>query len=211
MKIAPPGSNVPPRKPILRAPIPYYNARAAAEFWSMLETWRAGGCQRLSFSPEATGDPENTLRSKLYNPLRWLKENGAPEQQNLANTLSWTKIGFEFVLTVKRPKIAGTYDQAIFRAESTPAEMNIPSNTSSAYREVERDVIKFMESNPYDGTTATRPVFEVTGVFLTETMAKELEDLVKEYGGFIPLVRAGHRGSVRVIPCSEDEMKGLKV
>ncbi len=81
----------------------------------------------------------------------------------------------------------------------------------SAYREVERDVIKFMESTTYDGKSSTRPVFEVTGVFLSESQAAELEQLVKEYGGFIPLIRAGHRGSVRIIPCSEDEMKGLKV
>ncbi len=177
----------------------------------MLETWRAAGCQRLSFSPEATGDPENTLRSKIYNPLRWLKENGTPEQQNFAATLSWTKIGFEFVLTVKRPKIAGTFDQAIIRAEGTPMEFPHMQQNGSAYREVERDVIKFMESTTYDGTSATRPVFEVTGVFLSESQAAELEQLVKEYGGFIPLIRAGTRGSVRIIPCSEDEMKGLKV
>ncbi len=211
MKIAPPGSNIPPRAPVLRAPIPYYNARSAAEFWSMLETWRAAGCQRLSFSPEATGDPENTLRSKLYNPLRWLKENGTPEQQNFAATLSWTKIGFEFVLTVKRPKISSTFDQAIIRTEGTPMEFPHMQQNGSAYREVERDVIKFMESTEYDGKASTRPVFEVTGVFLSESQAAELEQLVKEYGGFIPLIRAGTRGSVRIIPCSEDEMKGLKV
>jgi hypothetical protein len=211
MKIAPPGSNIPPRAPQLRAPIPYYNARSAAEFWSMLETWRAAGCQRLSFSPEATGDPENTLRSKLYNPLRWLKEFGTPEQQALTSTLSWTKIGFEFVLTIKRPKISSTFDRAITRAEQTPNEMKTPHDSSASFREVERDMIKFMEANTYDGSTATRPVYEVTGVFLTEANAAELEQLVKDYGGFIPLIRAGHRGSVRVIPCSEDEMKGLKI
>jgi hypothetical protein len=89
--------------------------------------------------------------------------------------------------------------------------MKTPHDSSASFREVERDMIKFMEANTYDGSTATRPVYEVTGVFLTEANAAELEQLVKDYGGFIPLIRAGHRGSVRVIPCSEDEMKGLKI
>lgn len=211
MKIAPPGHNSPPSVVKSRIPIPYYNARNAAEFWTMLEKWRAAGCPRLSFSPEATGDPENTLRSKLYNPLRWLKESGTPEQKALCETLSWTKIGFEFVLTIRRPKITTTLDQAIIRNEHTPHETGTPHDTGSLYRQLERDVIKFMEATVYDGKTSTRTVFEVTGVFMSDAHAAELTQLVKDYGGFIPLVRAGHRGSVRIIPCSEQEMKELKI
>lgn len=206
MRLAQPSDDFTPREP--RMKLSYYNERFAAELWSVIQHWRANSYPRTAWSHIDTGEKESTLKAKLYNALRYLNECGTPEQREVCGTVTFLKVGHEYVLTIRRVGRASLAKARVSASQPTPREAE---RVDGVFAEIRRDIIRFVTETQYDGSESSRPVYERVGVSINEAQRDELMNIIDGPGTFAGKIVTGYNGSVRCIPLSAEEVTGFKL
>lgn len=205
MKIAQNSDNFAPREP--RTKLSYYNERFATELWAVIQHWRTNSYPRTAWTHVDTGEKEATLKAKLYNALRYLTERGTPEQREVCGTVTFLKVGHEYVLTIRRIGRA-SLARARVSNQPTPREAE---RVDGVFAEIRRDIIRFVTETSYDGSESSRPVYERVGVSLNDAQREELQSIIDGPGTFAGKIITGYNGSVRCIPLSPEEITGFKL
>jgi hypothetical protein len=193
--------------------IPYFDERYGASLWKELAAWRANGEPLLEWDSVRLKCPKTTLYSKLNGGLRWLREMGTAEQQELVERVGLYKTPDErgFMLGYARKKAVDLVASVNSNA-TTPGPSDIPPSATRKIAEVEKlkgDVIQWFSRTSYDGVDKNkRPRFHRI-LSIDPDSKRELEELVDSTGSFMCDISVGYNGVFVAYAMSPVEI-GLK-
>ncbi len=198
----------PTRGPSPASRVSYYNAKYGAVLWEQLAEWQKDNYPRKSWSWYETGDTESTLKAKLYNTLKFLKDFGTPNQKELCEKVTFKRLEREYVLAFKRVGL-DTFSRSRNANAPTPAEQTSSARGGAAFDEIRRDVVRFVTEREYNAVDNTYPVYEKLSVFLSDAQKEELEYITGANPNCLAFISAGTKGVIRLTMVGDEELAKL--
>lgn len=213
MKLAPPGQSNPNRT-IFSVKIPYYSQEYADNLWEDLQKWRRNGEPEMTWNAKVKGRKFTTLKAILYGAHRFLKEQGTPEQMDLACKLSlYSDEEKELViLGYARIRSVEPLHGDMNSSGTTPSAAEAQQGASRKSDEIEtlkKDLVDWMSSeiSVYDGKDKDKRPRWSRVCSLNKDDKREIEQIIQDAKFFMTDISIGYNGVVRVYSMSEDELR----
>ena len=183
-----------------KSALPYYDRKHAAQMWEDLVKWDTSGRPYTSWSPAGS---LNTLKLRLMNSLKWLRDNGTDAQKALASSVSVVELSGKYVLTLAKRR------REIPEVENNPTPSLIDENNfANMMNKLKAELIDWM-SDPaslYDGNGPTRACFSRGPINIDPAARDELHALVTASGAFACVIRVGRNGIIKVWGLGPEEI-----